>query len=131
MKYLSQIMEYKQTKLFNDYKVFFAFSNDQFKKGMEEKEISKESKVVRMGQGMFCPSENAKEVIEQMDLIYKEAIAEDIKQGIARVILRELQNHECFYTGDITDCVNKLEDYPVTEEEIRKVFRKNRNKFNY
>jgi hypothetical protein len=81
--------------------------------------------MVNMGQGMFCPSENVKEVIDQMDLIYKESIAEDMKQGKGKVILRELYNHECFYTGDITDCIEKLSDYPITEEEIKNVYFKN------
>ena len=128
MLYLSEIMENRQTELFNKKQVFFAFGNDQFKEGMEKHKIPKETKMVKMGAGMFCPSENAKDVINQMDNIYKESIKEDMKQGKDKVILRELSNHECFWTGDITDCVEKLSDYPIKEDEIIKVYRKNYSK---
>ena len=128
MRYLSEIMENRQTNLFNKNKVFFAFSNKQFESGIIEKKIPKLTKIVNIGQGMFCPSDNVKEVIEQIDIIYKESIVEDMKQGKDNVILRELSNHECFYTGDITDCVEKLSDYPITKKEIIKVYRKNYNK---
>ena len=125
MKYLSQIMEYRQNKLFAKNKVFFAFSNDQFKEGIKTHKIKKSTKIVNMGQGMFCPSDNVKEVIDHLDLIYKESINEDMLQGKEKVILRELCNHECFYTGDPTDCIEKLSDYPITTDEIYNIYRKN------
>tara|TARA_R110002051_G_scaffold244403_1_gene304350 strand:- start:26 stop:427 length:402 start_codon:yes stop_codon:yes gene_type:complete len=125
MKYLSEIMEYRQNKLFAKNKVFFAFGNKQFKDGMKKHNIPKETKMTNVGQGMICPSDNVKEVIEELDTIYKESIVEDMKQGNNKVIFRELQNHECFYVGDITDCVSKLEDYPITKEEIVKVYQEN------
>ena len=128
MKYLSQIMEKNQTALFEKNKVFFAFSDDQFKENMEKHNLTKKDKVVKMGGGMFCPLANAKEVNEQLDIIYKQSIKEDMKQGKDKVILRELSNHECFYTGDVTDCVEKLKHYPITYEEILKVYRKNYDK---
>ena len=30
-----------------------------------------------------------------------------------------------FHTGDITDCVEKLSDYPINKEEIKNVYFKN------
>ena len=128
MKYLSQIMENRQSELWEKKKVFFAFNKQQFEEGMEKHYLTSNDKIVNMGQGMFCPSENVEDVINQMDNIYKESIKEDMKQGKDKVILRELSNHECFWTGDITDCVEKLENYPITEEEILKVYRKNYDK---
>tara|TARA_Y100000816_G_scaffold159357_2_gene113914 strand:- start:1962 stop:2363 length:402 start_codon:yes stop_codon:yes gene_type:complete len=128
MKYLSQIMENRQSELWEKKKVFFAFNKKQFEEGMEKHYLTSNDKIVNMGQGMFCPSENVEDVINQMDNIYKESIKEDMKQGKDKVILRELSNHECFWTGDITDCVEKLENYPITEEEILKVYRKNYDK---
>ena len=125
MKYLSEIMEKRQSELFKNKKVFFAFSNDQFKKGLLEHKIAKDIKIASMGAGMYCPKSNAKDVAESLHTIYKESIIEDMKQGKQKVILRELYNHECFYTGDITDCVEKLSDYPITEEEIKNVYLKN------
>ena len=125
MKYISEIMEKRQSELFKNKKVFFSFSNDQFKKGLLEHKIAKDIKMVSMGAGMYCPKSNAKDVAESLHTIYKESIIEDMKQGKQKVILRELYNHECFYTGDITDCVEKLSDYPITEEEIKNVYFKN------
>lgn len=128
MKYLSQIMENRQSELWEKKKVFFAFNKKQFEEGMEKHYLTSNDKIVNMGQGMFCPSENVEDVINEMDNIYNESIKEDMKQGKDKVILRELSNHECFWTGDITDCVEKLENYPITEEEILKVYRKNYDK---
>ena len=125
MKYLSEIMENQQSELFKSKKVFFAFSNEQFKKGLLEHKIAKDIKMASMGAGMYCPKSNAKDVAESLHTIYKESIIEDMKQGEEKVILRELRNHECFYTGDITDCVEKLSDYPINKEEIKNVYFKN------
>jgi len=128
MKYLSEIMENRQSELWEKKKVFFAFNKEQFKEGMKKHYLTSNDKIVNMGAGMFCPKKNAKEVSEQLDKIYKESIVEDMKQGKDKVILRELSNHECFWTGDITDCIEKLSDYPITKEEIIEVFHKNYQK---
>ena len=125
MKYLSEIMENRQSELWEKKKVFFAFNKEQFEEGMEKHYLKSNDKIVNMGQGMFCPSENVKQVINELDKIYKESIVEDMKQGKDKVIYRELSNHECFWTSDITDCVEKLSDYPITKEEIIKVYREN------
>jgi len=128
MRYLRDIMEERQSELFTKQKVFFAFNDEQFKEGMSKHNLSKEIIIANMGAGMFCPKANAKTVHQQLDIIYKESIQEDMKQGKDKVILRELSNHECFVTGTIDDCVHKLSDYPITEEEIIKVYHKNYSK---
>ena len=123
-------MEDQQSLLFKENKVFFAFNNEQFKKSMIEHNISKTTKIVSMGQGMYCPRINAKRVMIKLDKIYKKSIVEDMKQGKNKVILREIENHECFYTGDLTDCFEKLQDYPITKEEIREVYWNNYKNYN-
>ena len=51
---------------------------------------------------------------------------EDKKEnGKDTIILRELENHECFYVGNIEDAVEKLKDYPITEDEIKFIYQKN------
>lgn len=118
-------METRQTELFNRTGTIFAFSNKQFEEGKKEG-ITYSS----LGGGMLTEKGNEIEVIESLDLIYKESIIQDMKEnGKGKVILRELQNHEAFYVGDIEDTINKLEDYPITEEEISKVFQKNFAKY--
>ena len=114
-----------QSALFKEKKVFFAFSQKQLNEGIEKHNL-KGIKLINLGQGMFCPRVSAKAVLKALDGIYKLAIEQDLKEnGKEKVILRELYNHECFYTGDITDCIEKLSDYPITEEEIKNVYLKN------
>ena len=114
MKYLQDYQEQAQTALFKKTGAFFAFSNSQFDKQKKDK-----TKYISMGTGLICPKDNVKELIEKLDSIYKGSIKKDIKENsIEGIIKRELYNHECFYTGDITDCISKLKDYPITEEEI-------------
>ena len=125
MKYLSHYMNSGQSALFKEKKVFFAFSQKQLNEGIEKHNL-KGIKLINLGQGMFCPRVSAKAVLKALDCIYKLAIEQDLKEnGKEKVILRELYNHECFYTGDITDCIEKLSDYPITEEEIKNVYLKN------
>jgi hypothetical protein len=118
MKYLQDYQERAQTTLFNKTGAFFAFNNDQFNEQKQEG-----VKYISMGAGLICPKDNVKELIERLDSIHKGAIKRDIKEnGIEEIIKRELYNHECFYTGDIEDCFNSLENYGITEKEIQEVY---------
>ena len=131
MKYLSELMEDKQTLLFNKTKTFFAFSNEQLEEGKKKHNI-KNTKLVSMGGGMICPKENAETLSQGLKKIYNDSILEDIQlHTINRIVLRELANYECFYTGDISDCVENLRDYPgISKKLIVKIFNKNYNKYN-
>jgi hypothetical protein len=125
MKYLSDYMEAKQTELFNKTGTIFAFSQKQFEEGRKDN-----VKYVNLGQGMLTEKPFVEEVINGLDKIYKDAIQEDLKEnGIDKIILRELENHEAFYVGNIEDTVHKLEDYPFTEDDIRNIYLKNWAKY--
>ena len=51
-------------------------------------------------------------VLNSIDEIQSSAIKKDIDEnGIDGIIRRELYNHECFYTGDISNAVSFLEQY--------------------
>ncbi|EPZ5427361.1 DUF7659 family protein, partial [Vibrio parahaemolyticus] len=107
-----------QTALFDELGAFFAFSNKQFdqakKKGIE---------YVSLGMGMIVPKNNAKQLVERLEVIQKEGIKQDIAEnGKEAIIRRELFNHECFYTGDICDCVEKLEEYGYSYDDIYQVY---------
>lgn len=124
MKYLSDYMNDKQSVLFSKTGTFFAFSNKQYKE-----KAKKGVKYVNMGNGMITEKANVEKLINGLYLIYKEAIQEDLKEnGKEAIILRELENHECFYVGNIEDAVRKLEDYPFTEDEIKNIYQKNYSK---
>ena len=125
MKYLSDYMEEKQTDLFNRTGTIFAFSQKQFEE--QRKDVIK---YVNMGQGMLTEKPFVEEVINGLDKIYKDSIKQDLKEnGKDKIILRELENHEAFYVGNIEDTILKLEDYPITEDDISQVFSKNWAKY--
>lgn len=118
MKYLSHYIQDKQTQAFNEAGAFFAFSNQQFDEAKKEG-----VKYASLGMGLICPVDNAKQLMIRLDSIAQEGIAEDIKEnGKKAIIRRELFNHECFYTNDICDCVEKLEGYGITYDEIYELF---------
>ena len=118
MKYLSDIIKNAQTKCFEKHGVFFAFSSEQFNKGKVEG-----VKYAQLGAGTLCPCDNAKSFVKEHSDIIDLGIAFDLKaHGKQRVIQRELNNHECSYTGDPEPCIDALSDYPITPKEIMHVF---------
>lgn len=119
MKYLSDYTEEAQTKLFEKCGSFFAFSLKQLNEAKKDG-----VKYVNMGAGLICPKEQVQAMDEGLENIQKAGIEQDIKEnGIENIIKRELGNHECYYTGNISDCVDELDQYGVTEKEILKVFK--------
>ena len=118
MKYLSDYTNEKQTQAFDEAGAFFAFSQKQFNEAKREG-----IEYCSMGAGLICPVENAKHLFDRLEKINKEGIAQDIQEnGKKAIIRRELFNHECFYTSDITACVEKLEDYGYSASEIYQVY---------
>ena len=119
MKYLTDYITDKQTALFEEYGVFFAFSNKQ----LEEK-AKPNTEYVALGMGMVMPKQENKEVykeyFEKLNNITKEGIAQDIKEnGKKQIIWRELANHEAGYTGSAAQTIDALDGYGFTEEEIK------------
>ena len=120
MKYLSDYIEEKQSTLFKKHGVFFAFSDKQYQEQKKEG-----VKYVSLGMGTLCPKENAKAFIDEHHDLVKAGIAQDVEEnGIDGVIIRELGNHEAFYTGDAESTVDALDGYPTTKEYIWQLFRK-------
>ncbi len=118
MKYLSDYINDKQTAAFDELGAFFAFSNEQFNEAKKEG-----VEYCHVTAGLICPVGNTSELLTRLDTITKEGIAQDIAEnGIKAIIRRELFNHECFYTNDICDCVEKLEGYNVTYDDIYQEF---------
>ncbi|HBB9944267.1 hypothetical protein JHS95_23485 [Vibrio parahaemolyticus] len=118
MKYLSDYTQQPQTALFDELGAFFAFSNKQFDEAKKEG-----IEYVSLGMGMIVPKNNAKKLVERLEEIQKEGIKQDIAEnGKEAIIRRELFNHECFYTGDICDCVEKLDEYGYSYDDIYQVY---------
>ena len=115
MKNLSNYTEESQTNLFNECGSFFAFGQNQFNEAKKDGVT-----YVSMGAGLICPKKNVQKMINGLDNINKSGIELDLKEnGKKAIIHRELANHECQISMDITDCVDKLGDYPITKEEIQ------------
>lgn len=118
----------KLTALFNECRVFWAFSNEQYEDGKIKigfRVENPEEKLCRLPHGGFCPSHMADKLINGMDDIKKWERAEikKIKDGKEEHIRHELYNHECFYTGDIADACKVL---PYPKKDVIKVYLKER-----
>jgi len=112
------------TELLEKCGVFFAFSDKQFD---ENKTPLKEGeKYVSIGGGGYMPKGSIKAFEEGMKAINSYG-KQKVKKGNLQEteILYELQNHECFYTGDISDVVDLFEG-TYTVKQIRDVYNKYR-----
>ena len=119
MKYLTNYIEEGQTKIFEKYGVFFAFSNKQY----NEKAKPELEPYVHVGHGMIVPKPHVKDVLKALDDVHEAGIKQDLQENTKEgVIKRELGNHECYYTGDIEPAVDCLSSYGITAEEVQKVF---------
>jgi len=119
MKSLSTYTEEKINVLLAKYNGFFAFSQSQID-GAKKQNI----KYVYRGGGLYHEAGKQKEFDADYELMIKEAIEQDLKEnGKEAIIKRALNNYESYYTCDISDTVEALEDYGITKEEIQAVFR--------
>ena len=118
MKYLSDYINDKQAAAFDELGAFFAFSDQQFNEAKKEG-----VEYCSMGAGLICPVGNSKQLFNRLNEICKEGIAQDIADnGIKAIIRRELFNHECFYTEEIDACVEALDGYNVSYDDIYQEF---------
>ena len=118
MKSLSDYTQGPMTQLFTETGAFFAFSEDQLKE-----KTKSGVKYVAAGSGLVVEKEHYKRLIDGLELIISNGIAQDLNEnGKNGVIRRELFNHESFYTNDITDCLDSLDRYNISPEEVAKAF---------
>ena len=115
MKYLTDYTDKKTTELLDECGAFFAFSNKQFDEAKQEG-----VKYVSMGAGLICPKDNASKFAREFDAITSEGMKQDLAEnGRSGVIHRELGNHEYCITMGISETVWALDEYGITEDEIR------------
>lgn len=120
MKYLMDYCEAKQEKLMEECGAFFAFNTHQMKENLVDGK-----KYVGLGAGLFVESDKAKQFVDEWAKIHEQGIEEDKKDhGRINIIMRELENHEAFYTNNTDDTVEKLKGYGdgYNKEDIDKVF---------
>ena len=118
MKHLQDYTEAATSAALKKAGAFFAFSAIQF-----AEQSNKELKYASMGSGLICPVHNMATLSDELESATKAGIAADMAEnGAAKIIRRELNNHESYYTGDMEDTVGALNGYPITAEEIKEVF---------
>ena len=118
MKTLNDYTSEKISAVMEKYGAFFAFSKSQF----EENQVEG-VKYVRDGSGMIAPKDTYKQLSQEIEDLYKEGIKQDIAEnGLTAIIKRELGNYECYYTGEIDDAVEALEEYGVSYDDVMTVF---------
>lgn len=134
MKHLTDYTEKEQTRLFDKYNVFFAFSSKQFNEQTKDKDEG--LKYVSRGAGMYQGYKDAKELKEfdkEWNKMLENAIKQDLKEnGKEKIIERELNNHECYYTGEIDqNVIDSLSDYSISKKEIIDQFNKNIDNYEF
>ena len=119
MKYLSDYTQKNTTQLLDATGAFFAYGRSQFD---EQKQDGVD--YVAVGYFLMVPRDHEKTLTDGLNKIHTDAIQRDlVENGKEKIIERELYNHECFYTNDISDCVDALEYYDITAYEIGRQFR--------
>lgn len=125
MKYLSDYTQEAQSKILKKYNAFFAFSQEQFNKAKKEG-----LKYIARGAGLYHEAGKSKEFDKDWANVIAEGIKQDLKEnGKEKIINRELENYECYYTGDVTEAVYYVSDYGITEQEVIEVYRKNKDNY--
>jgi len=124
MKYLSNYTEDATSEALEKAGAFFAFGQKQFEEAKKEG-----IKYIDLGAGLIAPEATAQQLIEDMGKALENGIAQDIKEnGMKAIIIRELYNHESFYTGDIESTVSALSGYNFKIEVIMATFREEKQK---
>lgn len=126
MKYqdIKKQSEEKLSKLLTDLRVFWAFSDSQYKEGKVKiafRQSDPEEKLCRVPGGGFIPSKNVKAMTDGIDAINKWERAEIKKyKQQDEEIKSELYNYECFYSGSIETAVERNPQY--SPERIMQVY---------
>jgi len=118
MKTYNQIKKDHQDEMNSFTGIFFAFSNDQFKEGVEKVGASKDNPVVKIGSGGFLLKDRVQAF---KDMLAKhEAERKQIRKDrkvLLEALIYELRNHEYGYTRDVEPALEaldlKLEDVPA------------------
>lgn len=113
-------------KLFEKYGVFFAFSEAQF----EEKQQPGVEYAGLVGGGII-PKDNVKAFYEDFASLQNQQKEYNLKHfSKEKLILDELFNYEAFYTWEIDEAFEVLNEmYGFTKQDVQEVFNKNRDKY--
>lgn len=115
---LQSYIEKPISDLYSELGAFWAFSTKQFNESKIEG-VQYEN----LFSGLVCPASKVIELLKRLDKMVENGIKQDLEEnGKDKIIIRELYNYECFYTGHTEDAEEALKDYPITGEEIQDKF---------
>lgn len=105
----------RQQSEYNKFPIKFAFSDEQFKKSMNDLGLNENDtdKIVATGGGGFIKKEDKEvysEMVNRFNKEFEESISEDTtgRGFIKDMFSYELANHEYCYTHDLTDTLDAL-----------------------
>ena len=127
MKYteLKRIRDDKYNEINDKYGVFYAFSMKQFAEGQKENPLNKGEKYVSMGMGGYIRKSHLEGYLEGIKAIEDWFKVEHRNINQDEAILYELNNYECFYSGDISTALEVLKEQGITKEQVQAVYKKN------
>lgn len=109
-------LDKKLSGIQDEHGVFFAFSNKQYEDNAKEG-----VKYINYGYGLFCPKDNIDSFLAEFDAAIEEFRKDDLEtNGMKKIIWRELANHECQLSMDISNAVSALKGYGITKEDVEK-----------
>jgi hypothetical protein len=110
-----KILDQNITDALNKHGGFFAFSNDQFEKSHNPKI----KKYISLGTGLYAPDMTHKKLVDDINNAWVDHVKRDLKNNTVKdIIWRELANYECQIIDDISDCVDALNFYGITKNQI-------------
>lgn len=115
--------------LFDECRLFWAFSNEQLTKGLERINHQQGEKLTSIGAGGYLPKSNVDKFVNGMKQIKKDFKAK-VKAHKLRpqVIADALINYECYYTGDIEDALEAL-GKGYNRDEVQAVYDANKAEY--
>jgi hypothetical protein len=122
---IKEIYQKNYNDIMDKNKVFFAFSNEQLEEGKKLIGITDNKLLTSIGMGGYLPKANATKMFEQLGAEEKRFKKElkKVKEVTEQASLYELNNHECFYTGDCSEVI-KIFKGIYTDKQIIKVYKK-------
>ena len=120
MKSLIDYAKEEIDELFKRCGFFYAFCDEQFKKGMVDSGIDDPNSLVYIkGLMGYCHKDKADELIKGYKDVLKRAIEKDKKEnGIENIIRRELFNHEAQISRSIEDTIDALDGYDISNKMV-------------
>lgn len=123
----NKIHQEKLTQLIDEVGAFFAFGENQLQLALIKHNYKKEE-LVNVGMGLIMPKVNVKTYIEKSKELQKWFNNEIKKLDKNQIIRYELNNYECYYSGEIDEAMPILSEYGFTSEQVLKVLHNKKEK---